>query len=171
MDMGKFRNISVILPDGVILKKNVIKILERKTENVVINFSPVIQVYNILYLTKLLKWIDKLQDIYGKLHRNLIICTGPSFFDLAILPENVRIIALKKIYDYRKNFSGDDPHFMDCLDGIISILKKVKKENSSLELNRFFKYTSILDRKRKNDFKTTLPHLHKLLYNEWISSS
>ena len=120
-------------------------------------------------MTELLEWIDRLQDLYGKIHRSLIICTGPSFFDLAILPENVRTIALKKIHDYRQNFSGDDLHFMDCLDSIVSILKEVKKKNSSFELKRFFEYTSILDEKRKDDFKTTLPHLYKLLYDEWNS--
>ena len=144
-----------------LLEKNVMKILKRKKENVGISFSPVVQVYNILYLTDLLRWIDHLQEEYGSIGTSLLICTEPDYLDIAILPQNIKKEALRKIHDYEENYQKKDHTLMDNLLGIKNILKKVNEKEKQMEF--FFQYTSILDKKRGNSFKKNLPELHDLL--------
>ena len=150
-----------------ILEKNIVKILKRRTETVNIYFSPVVQVYNILYLTQLLRWIDSLQKDYGPIYNSLIICTTPSFLDIAILPQSVRDESLKRIENYQDAYLGHDKFLMESLESIKNILKTIRKQDSILQLNNFFEYTSILDEKRRDDFKKRLPQLHELMYDEW----
>ena len=94
-----------------LIEKNIIKILKRreKKKNVSIAFTPVVQVYNIFYLTQFLQWIDSLQEEYGKIHTSLLLCTDPIFFDIAILPQNVRDVCVQNIGAYNKNHCQDNP--------------------------------------------------------------
>ena len=55
---------------------------------------------------------------------------------------------------------------MPCLESIKNILLSNKKEESSFLLDRFFEYTSILDKKRGNSFNKSLPELYGLMRKE-----
>ena len=145
------------------IERNIIKILKRRKNNVKIYLFPVVQIYNILYLVELLKWADGLQKKYGLINSNLVMCNTPSYFDLAILPQNIRILALKDIELYQKDYQGKDDYLMECLDVVKRTLRNVKKRDSELQLKQFFQYTYILDEKRKNSFKEALPLLHAML--------
>ena len=127
-----------------------------------ITFTPVIQVYNILGLTDLLKWIHSLKREFEFLSYHFILCTGPNFLDIAGLPQNVRTLALEKIQDYEDTYLGEDIHLAERLEPIKTILKEEFK-NSKKNLKQFFQYTRILDLKRGESFKQSLPELHRLL--------
>ena len=86
------------------IENNMIKLLKNRRKNIYFAFSPVVQVYNILNLPSLLNWIDKLQTNYGKIGNSLIMCTGPEFFDIAILPENIKQKALLQIEEYETSY-------------------------------------------------------------------
>ena len=149
-----------------ILKKNILKILKKKTENVHVYFVPVVQVYNIIYLDQLLRWIDELQKEYRHVYHSPIFCTGPDYFDISILPQNVRDISLKRINSYQLNYSGHDRVLMESLETIKRILTTIRKKDSIFQLRSFFEYTSILDEKRGNSFKKDLPELYGLMHKE-----
>ncbi|MCY4523326.1 MAG: twitch domain-containing radical SAM protein, partial [Halobacteriovoraceae bacterium] len=142
-----------------IIEKNIIKTLEKvkKKKNVRISFSHVVQVYNILYLTQFLQWVDSLRKKYGKIHSDLLLCTSPGFLDISILPQNVRDLCLENIDTYQKN------HDEKKLTSIKNILCSIRKEDSSFQLKKFFEYTSLLDKKRGNNFKKSLPELYESL--------
>ena len=149
-----------------VVEQNIRRILKRKNDRVSIYFSPVVQVYNILDLTELLSWVDGLQEEFGySIHHALIFCTVPSFLDIAVLPQNVRSRALKRIQEYRNTYKGSDSFLIECLESIQTILKTQFK-NSTKNLKQLFQYTRILDEKRGEHFKEVLPELNQLLNEE-----
>ena len=146
-----------------IIEKNIRKILKTVGGNVQVAFTPVMQVYNILHFTDLLFYIDRLQKEFGfEIKRSLLLCTDPSYLDIAILPQNVRDKALKKISAYRDTYCGRDSYFLENLKSVENILQTQFKSSETI-LNRFFQYTRILDEKRGNNFKKTFSELDQLL--------
>ena len=147
------------------IERNIRKILKVKTKNVIIFFSPVIQIYNILGLTEFLEWVDNLSlEFKTEIYLSLIICTGPKFFDIATLPRGkVREAALDDIKKYKQSVRTRTHFVCDDLTSIEYILKKKFLNNTQLYGNRFFEYTRVLDEHRGNDFFKSLPHLGKLL--------
>ena len=149
-----------------VVEKNIKKVLERKTDRVSVYFSPVVQVYNILHLTELLRWVDSLQEEFEcRILHALIFCDAPSFLDIAILPQNVRDRALKQIQEYLDTYQGSNSFLIECLQSIQTILK-TKFKNSKKNLRQFFQYTRILDEKRGESFQMVLPELYQLLNEE-----
>ena len=82
---------------------------------------------------------------------HFILCTGPDFLDIAVLPQNVRTMALKKIQDYEDTYLGEDIHLAERLEPIKTILKE-EFRNPKENLKQFFQYTRILDLKRGESF-------------------
>ena len=149
-----------------VIEKNVRKVMEHKNERVTVYFSPVVQVYNILNLIELLRWVDDLQEEFKSVIRHaLIFCTGPHFLDIAILPQNVRDQTLKQIQEYLDAYQGNDSFLLECLESIQVILK-TKFKNSKKNLRQLFQYTRILDEKRGESFQMALPELNQLLNEE-----
>ena len=89
------------------IERNIVKILKSRKGNTQFHFSPVVQVYNIFDLPRLLRWIDELQINYGKIDNSMIMCTKPEFLDIAILPKNIKKEALK-IEEYEQSYRGSD---------------------------------------------------------------
>lgn len=145
------------------ISANVIKMLECRRENTQFYFSPVVQVYNILDLPRLLKWVDVLSAGYGKIGNSLIMCTDPEFLDIAILPKNIKEKALQGIEDYERSYKGYDLFFLGCLKSIKNILRAGEKPGTDKQLKRFYKYTNLLDEKRSENFAGTFPELNRLL--------
>ena len=140
--------------------------MKHKNERVSVYFSPVVQVYNILNLIELLRWVDNLQEEFNAVIRHaLIFCTGPHFLDIAVLPQNVRDQALAQIQEYLDTYQGDDSFLLECLESIQTILR-TKFKNSEKNLKQLFQYTHILDEKRGESFEQALPELNQLLNEE-----
>ena len=145
------------------IEKNIRRIIKRKNDRVSIYFSPVVQVYNILNLTELLKWVDSLKKEFDcVISQALIFCTTPSFLDIAVLPENVRDLALSRIQEYLDTYQGGDFFLIECLQSIQTILK-TKFRNSQKNIQQLLQYTRILDEKRGESFAKALPELYQLL--------
>ena len=144
------------------IEENVIKMLEHRKQNTYINFSPVIQVYNIFNLLNLLKWVKKLQMSYGNINSKIIICTNPKFLDIAILPENIKKEAILRIEEYEGSYTGKDQFLLECLNSIKNVLKKEESPGVEQHLKKFYKYTVLLDKKRSNNFEKTFPELNQL---------
>lgn len=145
------------------IEENIRRIIKRKNDKVSIYFSPVVQVYNILNLTKFLKWVDSLKEEFEcDIFHSLIFCTRPPFLDIAVLPQNVRDQALGQIQEYLDAYQGEDSFLVECLQSIQTILK-TKFQNSRKNIQQFSQYTHILDKKRGESFQKALPELYQLL--------
>ena len=145
------------------VENNIIKILQNRMENTVFGFSPAAQIYNILDLPQLCKWIDKLQMSYGNIKNSLIMCLKPELLDIAILPKNIKHKALWQIEEYETSYKGNDYSLLDCLNSVKNVLKTDDKVGIEKKLKRFYKYTNLLDKKRGNSFEKTFPELNALL--------
>ena len=145
------------------IENNIIKILKERRENTYFRISPVVQVYNILDLTHLFRWIDNLQVNYGVINSNLIMYMGPKYLDISILPKNIKQKALSKIEEYEKSYEGNDNFFLENLGYVKNVLKNEEKNGIETELKRFYKYTNLLDQHRGESFKEIFPELNTLL--------
>ena len=145
------------------IEENIIKILKQRGKNTQFHFSPVIQVYNILSLVDFFKWVGELQNCYKKIDYSLIMCTGPRFLDIAILPKNIKTEALSQIESYERQYKGKDYFFLDCLSSVKNVLRAKEAFDIDKQLKRLYKYTQILDQKRGNSFKGVFPELNRLL--------
>ena len=144
------------------VKDNIEKLLKNRTFNTIFCFSPVVQIYNIFNLPFLLSWIDDLQIKYGAIKTQLIICRN-GFLDIAILPKSIKQEALFRVERYESFYSGKDVFLLECLNQLKNILKMEEKEGIEEPLKSFYKYTTILDQKRNNNFKKTFPELNAFL--------
>ncbi len=144
------------------VENNIIKMLRNRKHNTLFHFSVVIQVYNILNLPQLLTWIDRLQKKYGKIRTSLLICRRPEFFDISTLPFNIKQLALSRIEKYKSAYKGSDEFLLECLGVITNILKDKEKSGIENYLKNFYKYTTLLDKKRGNNFKKIFPELNNL---------
>ena len=142
------------------IKTNILKILKNRRSNTQFHFSPVVQVYNILNLTELLRWIDELQVSYGNIENSMIICTRPEFLNVAILPKNIKQEALLRIEEYEQSYKGNDHCLLEYLGAVKNLLKTEENDETEKDLKNFYKYTYLLDQKRGNSFKETFPELY-----------
>ena len=138
------------------VEKNIIKIMNKKPKNTKVFLEPVIQIYNILNLSDFLQWKEKL---FGKtINLNLNVLHGPPWLTIKILPKNVRQVALEKILKHEKKQPVRE----------IKLVKNILSEEPDLKfiankLILFREYTEMLDKKRGQSFKQSLPELYELL--------
>ena len=144
------------------IEKNIVKILKNQTKNTFFTCAIVVQVYNILDLTRLLKWVDNLHIHYGNVVPHLMICMN-HVLHIDILPENVKKTALLKIEEYESSYKGEHTYLLKQLNTVKNILKSEEKTSIEEDLKRFYKYTDLLDKHRDNNFKETFPELNALL--------
>ena len=115
-------------------------------------------------LPSLLQWIDKLPVEYGDNLLRSISCIEPDFLNIGILPNNIKKTALLKFE--QTEFLNKRRH-MYFLEQIIypikNALKSEEKAGIEKDLKNFYKYTSLLDQHRGNNFEKTFPELNALL--------
>ncbi len=145
------------------IEENIVKLLKSRKENTQFFFSPVIQTYNILDLPRLLRWFDELQENYGHIKSSIIMCTKPEFLDISILPKKIKKEAFLRIKEYETSYKGSDNFLLECLFAITKVLKTEEKNDIEKHLKKFYKYTTLLDKKRGDNFKKTFPELNNLL--------
>ncbi len=132
-----------------------------------INFSPVIQIYNVLTITKLLDYCESLEKEYGReIFVTFLICDYPTSLDFRNCPEQVREVAAGRLEQWLKTseiLAKRDIN-IQTVTATINALKERRHENWRRELITFGKYTNILDEQRDESMEEALPELHKLMY-------
>ena len=126
-----------------------------KFENTNICVIPVAQIYNILNLPDLFIHWESLQ----KKDRFIIwprLLFDPMILNIQILPSNVKKAALNKIFKY------EDKYKRTNMGHLKHILKK-DTTSTNHPLKAFREYTEMLDKKRGQSFKQSLPELYELL--------
>ena len=130
-------------------------------------FSPVIQIYNVLTITKLLSFIEELEVEYGReVFVTFLICDYPTSLDFRNCPEQVREVAAGRLEQWLKQSKvlANRPENVQSINATIKALKENRKENWEQELVTFKKYTKLLDKQRNESMEEALPELHRLMY-------
>ena len=83
-----------------VTESNIIKILKHRRNNTSFYFTPVVQIYNVLDLHKLLVYINKLSQKYGIINIDIMMCIGHNFLKIESLPKTIKKKALQRIESY-----------------------------------------------------------------------
>ena len=131
-------------------------------------FSPVIQIYNILTITKLLDFCEELEAEYGRqIFVTFLICDYPTSLDFRNCPDQVREVAAGRLEMWlnKSKILANRPENVQTIQATIKALKENRKENWRQELITFQKYTQILDKQRSESMEDAFPELHRLMYH------
>lgn len=140
-------------------------------KNINLGVSPVVQIYNIFDLDKI---IDYVAEISAKYKRNIfidfLIDTHPRYLDIKILPTEIKEAAWNKLNDYiNNNRTKVDSNEMtkNSTYAILNLLKEDRIVGSDMYLENFLSYTKILDNNRKQTFENVCVELNEHLKNHY----
>ncbi len=137
---------------------------------VIYQFSPTIQVYNILYVDKVFYYVEELLNAGFKLSItpvHLTFLEFPIHLNIRILPKEVRAEAIKR-FEAVKLSCKKLMSFENVVAGInhtIFILKNDFNPNSDQYMKNFMYYTNTIDQERGQSMERSLPELFKLVSN------
>lgn len=131
-------------------------------------FSPTVQVYNILSLDKIFYFVEKFLERGFVLSNTPIHTTFleyPAHLNIRILPRNVREVAISRLEEIQQRcpLLMSYPTVKSNVQQIINTLRQEKHPMAEKYLHHFMYYTAVLDRERNQSFSTALPDLHKLI--------
>lgn len=130
-------------------------------------FSPVIQIYNVLTIGKLLDFCEELEIEYGRqIFVTFLICDYPTSLDFRNCPDQVREVAAGRLEEWMKRSKVliNRPENVQTIEATIKALKENRKEKWEAELEVFKKYTDLLDKQRDESMREALPELWNLMY-------
>lgn len=151
------------------LSENFAKLAKYGGNNIGLGISPVIQVYNILDIIPLLEWVEKITyETEKDILVDFLYCKSPKFLDPIILPQEIKLIALNQLKEYKSrpfyNRNSAKANFLkNSVDSCISMLEQNLDILNKHEIEEFKKYTKLLDNERKVSFLDTFPVLSKFI--------
>ena len=95
-------------------------------------FSPVIQIYNVLTITKLLDFCEELEEQYGReVFVTFLICDYPTSLDFRNCPDQVREVAAGRLEEWlkRSKILVNRPENKQTIEATIKALKENRKDN------------------------------------------
>lgn len=132
-------------------------------------FSPVIQVYNILDITRLLDYCEGLEAEYNReIHLTFLICDYPRSLDFRILPDSVRAVAAERLEAWipTSKILVKRENNLQAINALIKALRENRHEDWEQQLIIFKKYTALLDRRRNESMSAAIPELWELMYGQ-----
>lgn len=132
-------------------------------------FSPVIQVYNILDITRLLDYCESLEAEYNReIHLTFLICDYPRSLDFRILPDSVRAVAAERLEAWipTSKILVKRENNLQAINALIKALRENRHEDWEQQLIIFKKYTALLDRRRNESMSAAIPELWELMYGQ-----
>ena len=130
-------------------------------------FSPVVQIYNILNITELLDYAEEITKFSGRrIDISFLMNNYPKCLDIRNLPKHVRVEGQKRLRDWlnTSKYFKDDERNIATVEGIIKALEDDNVNADAQEQMQIFKeYTELLDSKRDQSFKDSIPDLWRML--------
>ena len=130
-------------------------------------FSPVVQIYNILNITELLDYAEEITKFSGRrIDISFLMNNYPKCLDIRNLPKHVRVEGQKRLRDWlnTSKYFKDDERNIATVEGII---KALEDENVNADAEKqmliFKEYTELLDSKRDQSIKESIPDLWRML--------
>ena len=135
-------------------------------DHIIVNVTPVVQIYNVYNLIYLLDYIKFTadEDIGNKkdVGVDFLFNTHPKFLDVNILPDEIRESALERLYwfaEQKKEWIEKNWLTQNSMNGVIGLLKKDRNPDYEKHMNNFYRYTDSLDMHRKEKFEAMVPEL------------
>ena len=130
-------------------------------------FSPVVQIYNILNITQLLDYAEEITKFSGRrIDISFLMNNYPKCLDIRNLPKHVRVEGQKRLGDWlnTSKYFVDDERNIATVEGIIKALEDDNVNADAKKQMQIFKeYTELLDNKRDQSFKDSIPDLWRML--------
>ena len=130
-------------------------------------FSPVVQIYNILNITELLDYAEEITKFSGRrIDISFLMNNYPKCLDIRNLPKHVRLEGQKRLRDWlnTSKYFKDDERNIATVEGIIKALEDENVNADAKEQMQIFKeYTELLDSKRDQSIKESIPDLWRML--------
>jgi len=153
-----------------ICEKNFRTLAMETHKNVELGISPVVQVYNVLEMSKILQFVEDIKLEYNRpIVIDFISCHHPNFLDIIILPKEVKLKAIEDLKDFYKrsktiNNPGQDSFYMkNNVESLINRLNQSLDQEDPEKIRDFLRYTRILDVERNQDFREVCPDLCQML--------
>ena len=139
-----------------ILNEN-IKMLQNEFDSDFLNCSVAIvpQVYNILDITNIFQWSKSISTKYS-LEIIPVWLSDPDFLHIKNIPIKLKQKALNLLHSY----NCQDQFEKEFVNGI---LRDINEKRDIKSWNQFLEYTEILDKKRQQSLKYSIPELYKLI--------
>jgi sulfatase maturation enzyme AslB (radical SAM superfamily) len=130
-------------------------------------FSPVVQIYNILNITELLDYAEEITKFSGRrIDISFLMNNYPKCLDIRNLPKHVRVEGQKRLKDWlnTSKYFKDDERNIATVEGIIKALEDDNvNADAEKQMQIFKEYTELLDSKRDQSFKDSIPDLWRML--------
>lgn len=136
-------------------------------KNIELGISPVVQIYNALHLSELLKYIEDVSNEYKK-HINIdfLINVRPEYFDIRELPRDIRVIAKEKLENVKQmKIYRNHENIRNVVDSTQELM--LLDDNDGKHISDFFIMTKLFDAKRNQSFKEYIPDLYQLLKEKY----
>ena len=130
-------------------------------------FSPVVQIYNILNITELLDYAEEITKFSGRrIDISFLMNNYPKCLDIRNLPKHVRLEGQKRLRDWlnTSKYFKDDERNIATVEGIIKALEDENvNADAEKQMQIFKEYTELLDSKRDQSIKESIPDLWRML--------
>ena len=126
-------------------------------------FSPVVQIYNILDITKLLDYAEEITNYSGRrIDISFLLNNYPKCLDIRNLPKGIRREAQIRLHEWLHNstYFDDDERNKQSVLGLINALDDSNvNDDAEHQMKIFRQYTELLDKKRGQSIENSLPLL------------
>jgi MoaA/NifB/PqqE/SkfB family radical SAM enzyme len=132
-----------------------------------VGVTPTVQIYNVLHLVDLLRFVE---DSAGErqISMDFLYVTKPPYFDVRILPAAVKRAALERLDDYlagSASFVARATNLRNSIDSLRNVLSAEGGESAALA-EEFAQVTRSFDSSRGESFRRSLPELSSRLAAE-----
>ena len=145
------------------IDKNIQAIAE--LPNVHLDISPVIMIYNVLQILRLLQWVEWLSQECGKvIDVDFLYCQHPTYLDPMNLTERVRCEAVISLFRAQEMWLYKNSEITrNNVDSYLNMLEGDRNENWEQNMKDFWDMTEIWDKTRGQSFRNVDPNLWELL--------
>ena len=139
-----------------------LKLLDNTPDNVVVNVACAVQALNVMYLDELVDWkmLQNFKKIntkdYGAGLIGLHLVYLPSYMNVRVLPQQLKVEAERRIHDLIRKYSSED--FNSDTYGKqrwLGLIDYMKSEDWSVKFPAMIEYLEITDNTRGTDFRST----------------
>jgi len=135
--------------------------------SVTFNLTPVVQIYNLNNIHKLLWFVDELTEEFGRpVGLDYLICYFPDYLDPRALPMELRQPAIDRLKEYQSTGKCIEHGLIsNSIDKALGHLEAEQYPHHEKLLDQFRSYTKVLDRTRNQDFSKIDTELYNAIFN------
>jgi len=147
-----------------VIRKNIARLISLPADRFTVTAVPILQVYNVLNIVDLLRYLDKKGVGYG-----IEVASEPWFISLGVLPPRVRFRAAGRLRAYA---NSDCPAFRRShVLSVADVIESVQDNCTRESLQALMLFTNDLDATRGQSFREVHPELLGMIEEEGFNWS